>query len=181
MVRRRSGVRFPSPALTEDARPNFAVLTVGCPSPCGRALRVAGDPDPAYKGPTGGGSLIGRLVKRWRGRSPLWAKAPLGLLRHPGLLASVVVGVSLLSLVAAAYPLFLSRSEGELLRAKIAEPTFLRYGAGMFYGVTSVRLNEKAPTGETLLRDRLDEEFARLAAQGPHLGPPIRYTLGPAV
>ena len=105
----------------------------------------------------------------------------MGLLRYPGLLASVVVGASLLSLVAAAYPLFLSRSEGELLRARIAEPTFSRYGAGMFYGVTSVRLNEKAPGGETLLRDRLDEEFARLAAQGPHLGPPIRYTLGPAV
>jgi putative ABC transport system permease protein len=97
------------------------------------------------------------------------------------LLASVVVGASLLALVAAAYPLFLSRSEGELLRARIAEPTFSRYGAGMFYGVTSVRLNEKAPGGDALLRDRLNEEFARLAAQGPHLGHPIRYTLGATV
>jgi hypothetical protein len=139
------------------------------------------NPNRPYKGPTGGGSLIGRLARRgWR-RNPLWVKAPTGLIRYPGLLASVVVGASLLALVAAAYPLFLSRSEGELLRARIAEPTFSRYGAGMFYGVTSVRLNEKAPGGDALLRDRLDEGFARLAAQGPHLGPPIRYTLGPAV
>lgn len=122
-----------------------------------------------------------RLAKRWALGSPLWAKAPMDLLRYPGLLASVVVGASLLSLVAAAYPLFLSRSEGELLRARIAEPSFSRYGAGMFYGVTSVRLNEKAPGGNVLLRDRLDEEFARLADHGPHLGPPIRYTVGPAV
>jgi putative ABC transport system permease protein len=105
----------------------------------------------------------------------------MGLIRYPGLLASVVVGASLLSLVAAAYPLFLSRSEGELLAARIAEPTISRYGAGMFYSVTSVRLNEKAPGRDGLLRDRLDEVFARLAADGPHLGPPIRYTLGPAV
>jgi putative ABC transport system permease protein len=97
------------------------------------------------------------------------------------LLASVVVGASLLSLVAAAYPLFLSRSEGELLAAGIAEPTISRYGAGMFYSVTSVRLNEKAPAHEGLLRDRLDEVFARLAADGPHLGRPTRYMLGPAV
>jgi len=122
-----------------------------------------------------------RLAKRWALGSPLWAKAPMDLLRYPGLLASVVVGASLLSLVAAASPLFLSRSEGELLRARIAEPSFSRYGAGMFYGVTSVRLNEKAPGGNVLLRDRLDEEFARLADDGSHLGPPIRYTVGPAV
>ncbi len=122
-----------------------------------------------------------RLARRWTRGSPLWAKAPMGLLRYPGLLASVVVGASLLSLVAAAYPLFLSKSEGELLRAKIAEPTFLRYGAGVFYGVISVRSNEKAPGGDALLRDRLDEAFAGLAAQGPHLGRPIRYTLGSTV
>ena len=55
--------------------------------------------------------------------SPLWKKAPLALLRYPGLLTSVVVGALLLSLVAAAYPMFLSRSEGQLLAAEIADPT----------------------------------------------------------
>jgi hypothetical protein len=124
---------------------------------------------------------MSRLARRRTRLSPLWAKAPMGLIRYPGSLASVVVGASLISLVAAAYPLFLSRSEGELLRARIAEPTISRYGAGMFYGVTSVRLKQKAPGRDALLRDRLNEVFARLAADGPHLGRPIRYTMGPAV
>jgi len=50
------------------------------------------------------------------------ARAPFGLLRYPGLLAAVIIGALLLTLVAAAYPMFLSRSEGALLRAKIADP-----------------------------------------------------------
>jgi len=94
----------------------------------------------------------------------------------------VVVGALLLSLVAAAYPLFLSRSEGELLRAEIANPTITPYGAGMFYSVTNVRFNERVPRGGyELLSDRLDEEFTRLAAQGPHLARPVRYALGSVV
>lgn len=93
-----------------------------------------------------------------------------------------MVGALLLSLVAAAYPLFLSRSEGELLRAEIANPTITPYGAGMFYSVTNVRLNERVRRGShELLSDRLDEEFSRLAAEGPHLAPPVRYALGAAV
>lgn len=113
--------------------------------------------------------------------SPLWKKAPLALVRYPGLLAAVVVGAVLLSLVAAAYPLFLSRSEGELLRAEIANPTITPYGAGMFYSVTNVRLEERVPRGEELLSDRLDEEFTRLAADGPHLARSVRYALGSVV
>jgi hypothetical protein len=109
----------------------------------------------------------------------LWAKAPFGLLRYPGLLAAVVVGALLLSLVAAAYPLFLSRSEGNLLRAQIADPTIGVNGAGIFYSVTNVRFEEKAARGGgELLTDRLDEEFRRIAAAGPHLERPIRFVLG---
>jgi hypothetical protein len=84
----------------------------------------------------------------------------------------------LLSLVAGAYPLFLSRSEGELLRAQVADPTIGRNGAGIFYSVTNVRFKEKARGGREFLADRLDEAFRRIAAQGPHLGPPIRFVLG---
>jgi putative ABC transport system permease protein len=104
------------------------------------------------------------------------------MVRYPGLLAAVVVGALLLSLVAAAYPLFLSRAEGELLRAEIANPTISPYGAGMFYGVTNVRLGEKVRRGsDVLLSDRLDQVFTRLAADGPHLARPVRYALGAVV
>jgi putative ABC transport system permease protein len=102
--------------------------------------------------------------------------------RYPGLLAAVVVGALLLSLVAAAYPLFLSRSEGELLDAEIANPTITPYGAGMFYSVTNVRFKEKVERGsDELLADRLDQEFTRLAAEGPHLANPVHYALGSVV
>ena len=93
-----------------------------------------------------------------------------------------MVGALLLSLVAAAYPLFLSRSEGELLAAEIANPTITPYGAGMFYSVTNVQFKERVPRGgDELLADRLDEEFTRLAADGPHLARPVRYALGSVV
>jgi hypothetical protein len=90
----------------------------------------------------------------------------------------VVVGALLLSLVAAAFPLFLSRTEGELLHARIMDPTIGRNGAGLFYSVTNVRFREKARDGQELLTDRLDEEFTRIAAGGPELGSPIRFVLG---
>jgi putative ABC transport system permease protein len=127
--------------------------------------------------------LRGRHAKRRRGvGSPLWTKAPLALVRYPGLLAAVVVGALLLSLVAATYPLFLSRSEGELLRAEIANPTITPYGAGMFYGVTNVWFREKVRRGgDVLLSDRLDAAITRLAAEGPHLARPIHYALGSVV
>ncbi len=89
-----------------------------------------------------------------------------------------MVGALLLSLVAAAYPLFLSRSEGDLLRARLADPTIGRNGAGIFYSVTNVRFREKVRGGRALLADRLDEEFRRIAEDGPHLGTPIRFVRG---
>ena len=90
----------------------------------------------------------------------------------------MVVGALLLSLVAAAFPLFLSRTEGELLHARITDPTIGRNGAGLFYSVTNVRFREKAEGSQELLTDRLDEEFSRIAAEGPELGSPIRFVLG---
>ena len=121
-----------------------------------------------------GQSAQGRRARR----SPLWTKAPLALIRYPGLLAAVVVGALLLSLVAAAFPLFLSRSEGDLLRARIMDPTVGRNGAGLFYSITNVGFREKAGGGRELLADRLDEAFGRIAAEGPNLGPPLRFVLG---
>ena len=121
----------------------------------------------------------GRRAEGRRSRgSPLWTKAPLALVRYPGLLAAVVVGALLLSLVAAAFPLFLSRSEGDLLRARIMDPTVGRNGAGLFYSITNVGFREKAGDSQELLADRLDEAFGRIAAEGPHLGSPLRFVLG---
>ena len=128
--------------------------------------------------PGGGFPLTGQQVGKRGVGSPLWRKAPLALLRYPGLLASVVVGALFLSLVAAAYPLFLSRSEGELLHAEIADPTVGRFGAGLFYSVTNIRFREKARGGRGLLTVRLDEAFRRFAAEGPNLGRPIRFVKG---
>ena len=126
--------------------------------------------------------LTGRHEKPHGGTgSPLWRKAPLALVRYPGLLAAVMVGALLLSLVAAAFPLFLSRSEGDLLRTTISDPTIGRHGAGLFYSVTNVRFNEKAERRGELLTDRLDEEFGRIAAEGPDLGSPVRFVFGAGV
>ena len=116
--------------------------------------------------------------RRGAAGGPLWRKAPFALLRYPGLLASVVLGVVLLALVASAYPLFLSRSGGGLLASQIGEPTVGRFGAGMFYSVTNVRFGERARGSEELLVDRLDDAFEHLASRGPHLGAPVRFVLG---
>ena len=91
----------------------------------------------------------------------------------------MVVGALLLSLVAAAFPLFISRSEGDLLHARISDPTIGRNGGGLFYSVTNVGFTEKVEEGgRELLVDRLDEEFGRIAAAGPHLGSPLRFVFG---
>jgi putative ABC transport system permease protein len=90
-----------------------------------------------------------------------------------------VVGALLLSLVAAAFPVFLARSESEYLRTEIANPTVGRFGAGLFYGVTNVGFDEPLREGDDrLLSEALDDAFERLAADGPHLGPPLRFVSG---
>ena len=53
-----------------------------------------------------------------RGGVPLWSKAPLVLLRYPGLFVSIAVG-ALLSLAGSAYPLFISSSTSELVTARV--------------------------------------------------------------
>jgi putative ABC transport system permease protein len=100
------------------------------------------------------------------------------MFRYPGMAGAIVLGAMLVALVASGYPLFLARSQSKLLAAGLADPTIQRYGAGLFYGVTNVRFEETAPDEAGLLADRLDQEFRRIAARGPHLGEPIRFVLG---
>ena len=91
-----------------------------------------------------------------------------------------MVGVLLLSLVAAGYPLYLSRAEGKLLAAELADPTVERFGAGVFYSATNVRFRERVRGGGTLV-DRIDGIMSQLADRVPELDPPTRFALGPSV
>ena len=109
---------------------------------------------------------------------PLWRKAPFGSLRYPGLLGAITVGALLLTLVAASYPLYISKSESRLLREEIADPTIERFGAGMFYGVTNLGFTERAREGGSLI-SRIDSLLDDVARKGPGLDPPIRFILGP--
>ena len=68
-----------------------------------------------------------------RAADPLWSKAPLVLLRYPGLLVSIAVGALLLALAASAYPLFISSSASELVAARIHDPAYTRWAVGMMY------------------------------------------------
>src|SRR4029450_845548 len=64
---------------------------------------------------------------------PLWSKAPLVLLRYPGLFVSIAVGALLLALAASADPLFISSSASELVAARIHDPAYTRWAVGMMY------------------------------------------------
>jgi putative ABC transport system permease protein len=123
--------------------------------------------------------LTGNDRPRRRAVDPLWRKAPFALLRFPGLLTSIVVGALLVVLVAAAYPLFLSRSEGELLRQRISDPTIERFGAGMYYSMTNIRFREKYRG--VPLTEKLDRVLARISSNGPDLDRPSSYVMGPTV
>lgn len=111
---------------------------------------------------------------------PVWAKAPTVLFRYPGLLAALAVGALLLSLTAAAYPLFLSGGAGRLLRGEMAEPLVGRYGIGLTYRTRSVPLDMEAPDGRLLYEAR-GEAFADLAAASPYLASTEETVLGPTL
>ena len=109
------------------------------------------------------------------GVDPLWSKAPFVMFRYPGLFASLAVGALLLALAAAAYPLFISASASELLAAKIDDPAYTRWAAGLMFrnGVLALgngeRISERTEQSEA--------EFTRLAASSPYLAPPVRTAI----
>ena len=77
--------------------------------------------------------------------NPVWRKAPASLLRHPTLFAALALGAFLVVISTAAYPLFLSASGSALVTSEIDNPTVTRFGAGITYTVTNVRLAEAEP------------------------------------
>ena len=94
------------------------------------------------------------------------------LLRYPGLFVSIAVGALLLALAASAYPLFISASASELVKARIDDPTYTRWAVGMMYrnGAMPLRGSPRHGDVETPRR-RADPQLRR---GGPLPRPPGR-------
>jgi hypothetical protein len=108
---------------------------------------------------------------------PLWSKAPLVLLRYPGLFVSIAVGALLLALAASAYPLFISSSASELVAARIHYPSYTRWAVGMMYRNGALPLPGPDRHGD--IEPRIDAIFQGLVAPSPYLGDPLESALGP--
>jgi len=102
------------------------------------------------------------------------------LFRFPGLLAALIVGALLLSLAAAASPLFLAATSTGQVRQEISVGVVTRYGAGVAYVTEGQRLDLNVP-GVGDIRRRQDELFTQRVSQSAYLAAPIRSILGPIV
>ena len=110
-------------------------------------------------------------------RRSLWSKAPLVLLRYPGLFVSIAVGALLLALAASAYPLFISSSASELVAARIHDPSYTRWAVGMMYRNGALPLPGPDRHGD--IEPRVDAIFEGLVDSSPYLGDPLESALGP--
>jgi putative ABC transport system permease protein len=110
---------------------------------------------------------------------PLWSKAPFVLLRYPGLLVSIAVGALLLALAAAAYPLFISASASELVRARIHDPSLTRWAAGMMYRNGALPLEGFGRRADT--PGDVGRLFDGFVARDPYLGATFESALGKVV
>lgn len=124
------------------------------------------------------------------GVDPLWSKAPFLLLRYPGLFGSIALGTLLLALAASAYPLFISASASELVRARIEDPSYTRWAIGLSYRNGTMPVPGVVPTAVDDIPPALREEyptaaertaraFERLVRTDPYLAPPVVSMLGP--
>jgi hypothetical protein len=108
---------------------------------------------------------------------PLWSKAPLVLLRYPGLFVSIAVGALLLGLAASAYPLFISSSATELVAARIHDSSYTRWAVGMMYRNGTLPLPGPDRSGD--IEPRVDAIIEGLVAPSPYLGDPLESALAP--
>jgi hypothetical protein len=106
---------------------------------------------------------------------PLWSKAPFVLFHYPGLFVSIAVGALLLALAASAYPLFISASASELVKAQIQEVSSTRWAVGMMYRQGTMPLSGSGVHGRT--EARVDQLVDRLVAQSPYLAEPVESAL----
>jgi len=105
---------------------------------------------------------------------PLWRKAPIRLVRRPTLFAAFAAAALLVTVIAAAYPLFLAGTESQLLAGAIANPILTPYGMGISYRATNV------PFGSPLTLKR-QVAFTNLAAATNTLGAVVASRAGPPV
>ena len=127
---------------------------------------------------SGGGGGPGRWVRRriTTLSSPPWLKAPLLLLRFPGLLVAVTGAVFILAIASAAGPLFLSSAGNETLRTSIAADCTWDVGLNVtdttplagrsFYGQASELLRQK------------EELFQQATASLPNVQPVQIFAVG---
>jgi len=106
------------------------------------------------------------------GADPLWSKAPLVLLPFPGLFVSIAVGALLLAVAASAYPLFMSASASELVKARIDDPSYTRWAVGITYRNGAMPLPGPGRNGD--VEPRVDRLFESLVASSPYPGRPGR-------
>jgi hypothetical protein len=111
---------------------------------------------------------------------PVWRAAPTVLLRFRSLFVALLVGTLLVSVVATAYPLFLSASENGLLASAIDVSTVTPYGMGVAYRSTDVGFRSREPGGATLW-ERREEVFTAEAARSDSLMPTERAIFGGVV
>ncbi len=111
---------------------------------------------------------------------PAWRSAPTRLLHRPALFVALALGGILVTVTAAAAPLFVAASESQLLDAAIANPSFTRYGVGITYKATNVGFGARAPDGGSLTQERA-AAFAAEAAKDPVLGPTLASMAAPPV
>ena len=125
---------------------------------------------------------MGRAGKRRRdpmSSDPLWSKAPFVLLRYPGLFVSIAVGALLLALAAAAYPLFISASASDMVRGRIADPSYTRWAVGMMYRNGALPTEGRGPNGD--VPGEANKLFEGLVARDPYLGTTVESALGKVV
>ena len=106
---------------------------------------------------------------------PLWRKAPTRLVRRPALFLALAAAALLVTVIAAAYPLFLAGTESRLLAAAITNPTFSRYGVGISYRATGV------PLSATGLTQQRADAFDDIAKGSDALGPVVASAAGQSV
>lgn len=90
--------------------------------------------------------------------SPLWRKAPLMLVRHPGLLAGLTVASAVLAIAAASAPLFLSSATTAALREHA------RFTSSALGGLVVKQEYTKGVRGKTLTATNRDNDRALRAA-----------------
>ena len=126
---------------------------------------------------------MGQARSRNRGSlsdaDPLWSKAPLVLLRYPGLFVSIAVGALLLALAAAAYPLFISASASELVRARIHDPSYTRWAVGAMYRNGALPLEGFGPHAD--VPGDVERLFDGFVDRDPYLGTTYVSALGKVV